>query len=77
MFLFFSISVKYVDYLIGFCFHILCRLSTSDNLLASIQEKIRWADTMSDIDRKHKKEVNERVEELKKTQSLKVSYHDI
>lgn len=46
-------------------------LSTSDNLLASIQEKIRWADTMSDIDKKHKKEVDERVEELKKTLSLK------
>lgn len=53
------------------------RLSTSDNLLASIQEKIRWADTMSDIDKKHKKEVDERVEELKRTLSLKVSYYEI
>ncbi|KAL0425749.1 UNVERIFIED_CONTAM: COP9 signalosome complex subunit [Sesamum radiatum] len=46
-------------------------LSTSENLLVSIQEKIKWADTMSEIDKKHKKEVDERVEEVKKTLSLK------
>ncbi|KAL0429128.1 UNVERIFIED_CONTAM: COP9 signalosome complex subunit [Sesamum radiatum] len=46
-------------------------LSTSENLLVSIQEKIKWADTMSELDKKHKKEVDERVEEIKKTLSLK------
>ncbi|KAI3444794.1 hypothetical protein Pfo_001459 [Paulownia fortunei] len=46
-------------------------LSTSENLLVSIQEKIKWADSMSEIDKKHRKEVDERVEEVKKTLSLK------
>lgn len=49
------------------------RLTTSDNLLISIQEKIKWADTMSESDRKHRKEVEERVDEVKKSLSLKVS----
>ncbi|WMV11178.1 hypothetical protein MTR67_004563 [Solanum verrucosum] len=48
-------------------------LTTSDNLLVSIQEKIKWADTMSESDRKHRKEVEERVDEVKKSLSLKVS----
>jgi COP9 signalosome complex subunit 7 len=46
-------------------------LTTSDNLLISIQEKIKWADTTSELDKKHKKEVEERVEEVKKSLSLK------
>ncbi|KAL2491272.1 COP9 signalosome complex subunit 7 [Abeliophyllum distichum] len=46
-------------------------LSTSDNLLVSIQEKIKWADNMSEMDKKHRKEVEERVEEVKKTLSFK------
>ncbi|KAK9076523.1 hypothetical protein SSX86_004857 [Deinandra increscens subsp. villosa] len=46
-------------------------LSTSDNLLITIQEKIKWADTMSELDKKHKKESDERMEEVKKTLSLK------
>ncbi|KAI3681299.1 hypothetical protein L6452_36089 [Arctium lappa] len=46
-------------------------LSTSDNLLISIQEKIKWADTMSELDKKHKKEADERMEEVKKALSLK------
>ncbi|XP_042002778.1 COP9 signalosome complex subunit 7-like isoform X2 [Salvia splendens] len=46
-------------------------LATSDNLLVSIQEKIKWADTMGEIDQKHKKVVEERVEEVKKTLSMK------
>ncbi|KAK9095179.1 hypothetical protein Scep_026648 [Stephania cephalantha] len=40
-------------------------LGTSDNLLLSIQEKIKWADTMGEIDNKHRKEVEDRLEELK------------
>ncbi|PSS26395.1 COP9 signalosome complex subunit 7 like [Actinidia chinensis var. chinensis] len=47
------------------------RLTTSDNLLISIHEKIKWADTMSELDKKHKKEVEERVEEVKKSHSVK------
>lgn len=46
-------------------------LTTSDNLLVSIQEKIKWADTMSESDKKHRKEVEDRVEEVKKSLSLK------
>ncbi|KAL2892556.1 COP9 signalosome complex subunit 7 [Bienertia sinuspersici] len=47
-------------------------LATSDNLLMTIQEKIKWADTMSELDKKHKKEVEDRGEEVKKTLSLKL-----
>ncbi|KAJ8900337.1 hypothetical protein K2173_024977 [Erythroxylum novogranatense] len=46
-------------------------LATSDNLLASIQEKIKWADHMSDSDKKHRKDVEDRVEEVKKSLALK------
>ncbi|XP_052194199.1 COP9 signalosome complex subunit 7-like isoform X1 [Diospyros lotus] len=46
-------------------------LTTSENLLISIQEKIKWADTMSELDKKHRKEVEEKVEEVKKSISLK------
>ncbi|KAK7295297.1 hypothetical protein RJT34_18203 [Clitoria ternatea] len=42
-------------------------LSTSENLLISIQEKIKWADAMSEIDKKHRKDVEEKVEEVKKS----------
>ncbi|XP_052878330.1 COP9 signalosome complex subunit 7-like isoform X4 [Gossypium arboreum] len=47
-------------------------LGTSDNLLVSIQEKIKWADTMSELDKKHRKEVEDRVEEVKKSVSVKL-----
>ncbi|KAJ4956016.1 hypothetical protein NE237_012799 [Protea cynaroides] len=46
-------------------------LTTSDNLLLSIQEKIKWADTMSELDKKHQKEVEDKAEEVKKSLSLK------
>ncbi|KAI4356637.1 hypothetical protein L6164_000643 [Bauhinia variegata] len=42
-------------------------LTTSENLLVSIQEKIKWADTMSEMDKKHKKDVEDKVEEVKKS----------
>ncbi|XP_022770191.1 COP9 signalosome complex subunit 7-like isoform X3 [Durio zibethinus] len=48
-------------------------LATSDNLLFSIQEKIKWADTMSELDKKHQKEVEDRAVEVKKSLSLKKS----
>lgn len=48
-----------------------CRLGNTDNLLLAIQDKIKWADSMSDTDRKHKKEVEDKAEELRK--SIKVS----
>ncbi|MCO5558903.1 hypothetical protein L7F22_012493 [Adiantum nelumboides] len=41
-------------------------LSTSDNLLLAIQEKIKWADSMNEINLKHKKEVEDKAEELRK-----------
>ncbi|XP_019188738.1 PREDICTED: COP9 signalosome complex subunit 7-like isoform X3 [Ipomoea nil] len=46
-------------------------LMTSDNLLVSIQEKIKWADTMSQLDKKHHKDIEEKVDEVKKTLSFK------
>uniref|UniRef100_A0A2P2LU69 PCI domain-containing protein n=1 Tax=Rhizophora mucronata TaxID=61149 RepID=A0A2P2LU69_RHIMU len=46
-------------------------LATSDNLLVSIQEKIKWADTMSELDKKHRKDIEDRVEEVKKSLTLK------
>ncbi|KAJ9171184.1 hypothetical protein P3X46_014580 [Hevea brasiliensis] len=46
-------------------------LATSENLLVSIQEKIKWADTMSELDKKHRKDVEDRVEDVKKSLSLK------
>lgn len=49
------------------------RLTTSENLLSTIQEKIKWADNMSELDQKHKKEVEERIEEVKKSLPHKVS----
>lgn len=42
-------------------------LNASDNLLINIQEKIKWADKMNDISSKHKKEVEEKAEEMRKT----------
>ncbi|XP_031483252.1 COP9 signalosome complex subunit 7 isoform X3 [Nymphaea colorata] len=41
-------------------------LATSDNLLLTIQEKIRWADTMGELEKKHRKEVEDRIDEVKK-----------
>jgi COP9 signalosome complex subunit 7 len=49
------------------------RLDTSDDLLVSIQEKIKWADSTSELDKKHQKDVEYRVEEVKKSLSLKVT----
>uniref|UniRef100_A0A0E0DE06 PCI domain-containing protein n=1 Tax=Oryza meridionalis TaxID=40149 RepID=A0A0E0DE06_9ORYZ len=42
-------------------------LGTSDNLLHQIQEKIKWADTMSEVNKKHQKEFEDKVEEAKKS----------
>ncbi|KAJ0970695.1 hypothetical protein J5N97_018654 [Dioscorea zingiberensis] len=42
-------------------------LDTSDNLLHSIQERIRWADTMNEVDKMHRKEIEDRVEDVKKS----------
>ncbi|XP_008813599.1 COP9 signalosome complex subunit 7-like isoform X1 [Phoenix dactylifera] len=42
-------------------------LDTSDNLLHLIQEKIKWADTMSEATKKHCKEIEDKVEEVKKS----------
>ncbi|ONM23731.1 COP9 signalosome complex subunit 7 [Zea mays] len=50
-------------------------LGTSDRLLHQIQEKIKWADTMSEVNKKHQKEFEDRVEEAKK--SIKVSWIEL
>ncbi|XP_040955486.1 COP9 signalosome complex subunit 7 isoform X4 [Gossypium hirsutum] len=46
-------------------------LATSDNLLVTIQDKIKWADTMSELDKKHRKELEDRVMEVRKAVSVK------
>ncbi|KAI3818617.1 hypothetical protein L1987_12431 [Smallanthus sonchifolius] len=46
-------------------------LGTSDSLLITIQEKIKWADSMSELDKKHKQENVEMLEEAKNALSLK------
>ncbi|CAN6704001.1 unnamed protein product [Malus baccata var. baccata] len=46
-------------------------LDTSSNLLISIQERIKWADTMTEVAKEHRKEVGNRVEEVKKSISIK------
>ncbi|KAG9452177.1 hypothetical protein H6P81_005081 [Aristolochia fimbriata] len=53
-------------------------LSTSDNLLMSIQEKIKWADTMGEMHKKHRKELEDKVEEVKKSlkADLELRGHD-
>ncbi|KAJ6791274.1 COP9 signalosome complex subunit 7 isoform X4 [Iris pallida] len=47
-------------------------LSTSDDLLHTIQEKIKWADAMSEANKKHRKEIEDKVEDAKK--SVKASF---
>ncbi|XP_020577378.1 COP9 signalosome complex subunit 7 isoform X2 [Phalaenopsis equestris] len=42
-------------------------LSLSDNLLHSIQDKIKWADNMSEYHKKHRKEIEDKVEDVKKS----------
>ncbi|XP_050385327.1 COP9 signalosome complex subunit 7 isoform X4 [Argentina anserina] len=46
-------------------------LVTSDNLLISIQEKMSWADKMSELNKQHKKEIEDKAEEVKRSYSLK------
>ncbi|XP_076888747.1 COP9 signalosome complex subunit 7-like [Bidens hawaiensis] len=46
-------------------------LGTSDSLLITIQEKIKWADSMNELDKKHKQENIEMLEEVKNKLSLK------
>ena len=43
------------------------RLSTSENLLVSIQEKIKWADDRDEIEKKHRKCVEDNLREVKNT----------
>ncbi|KAL8167614.1 hypothetical protein V2J09_009113 [Rumex salicifolius] len=47
--------------------------ATSDSLILSIQEKIKWADSMSELDKKHKKEFQEKVDDTKKSLSGKAA----
>ncbi|KAL0700422.1 hypothetical protein Bca4012_056544 [Brassica carinata] len=46
-------------------------LNTSENLLGSIQDMLKWADNMSEMDKKHRKEAEEGVEEVKRSLSMK------
>eukprot|EP00897_Mesotaenium_endlicherianum_P000920 jgi/Mesen1/10829/ME000093S10347 len=47
-------------------------LSTSEDLLQSIQDKIRWADDKSDQHRRHKKELDDKMEEARKAIKLEL-----
>ncbi|KAH9300288.1 hypothetical protein KI387_011871, partial [Taxus chinensis] len=51
-------------------------LTTSDNLLLTIQEKIKWADTMSELNQKHAKEVEEKTEEMKSSIKAALRGHE-
>ncbi|KAM7260761.1 hypothetical protein ACFE04_026236 [Oxalis oulophora] len=42
-------------------------LTTSDNLLVSIKEKIKWADNTSEYNKKHRKDIEDKVEDVKKS----------
>ncbi|XP_039122993.1 COP9 signalosome complex subunit 7-like isoform X1 [Dioscorea cayenensis subsp. rotundata] len=42
-------------------------LGNSDNLLQSIQGRIRWADRMNEVDKMHRKDIEDRVEDVKKS----------
>ncbi|KAK2648939.1 hypothetical protein Ddye_016428 [Dipteronia dyeriana] len=42
-------------------------LATSDNVLLMIRDKIKWAETMCEGDRNHRKEVKDWMEEVKKS----------
>ncbi|XP_059633847.1 COP9 signalosome complex subunit 7 [Cornus florida] len=46
-------------------------MATSENVLISIQEKIKWADTMTELDKKHRKDAEDRMEEVKMSLSHK------
>ncbi|XP_024167943.1 COP9 signalosome complex subunit 7 isoform X6 [Rosa chinensis] len=46
-------------------------LVTSDNLLISIQEKMSWADKMTELNKQHKKEIEDKVEDVKRAYSMK------
>ncbi|KHG00640.1 COP9 signalosome complex subunit 7 -like protein [Gossypium arboreum] len=48
-----------------------------NNLLVTIQDKIKWADTMSELDKKHRKELEDRVMEVKKAVSVKEKESDV
>ncbi|KAJ7544077.1 hypothetical protein O6H91_09G063900 [Diphasiastrum complanatum] len=50
-------------------------LMTSENLLLTIQDKIKWADYMSDTERKHKKEVEDKAEEMRKSIKAEMDVH--
>lgn len=52
-------------------------LGNSDSLLRTIQEKIKWADSMSELDRRHKKDVEDKAEEIRKTIKVNDSLHFI
>ncbi|KAK8506521.1 hypothetical protein V6N13_016287 [Hibiscus sabdariffa] len=51
-------------------------LAVSDNLLITIKDKIKWADTMSELDKKHRKELEDRVMEVKKSVAIKLQGPD-
>lgn len=68
-----GLCVTLIMSLLMFWRKLMCRMYTSENLLVSIQDKIKWADNMSEMDKKHRKEVEEGVEEVKKSLSMKVS----
>jgi COP9 signalosome complex subunit 7 len=39
-------------------------LDKFDNLLLTIQEKLKWADIMSEVNKHHKKEVEDKAEQI-------------
>ncbi|KAK9203420.1 hypothetical protein WN943_013674 [Citrus x changshan-huyou] len=48
-------------------------LDTSDNVLSVIQDKIKWAETMCEEDKKHKMEVKSHLQDVKKSVHSKLA----
>lgn len=50
------------------------RLDTSDIVLSTIQDKIKWAETMCEENKKHKMEVKSHLQDVKKSLHSKVRW---
>ncbi|KAM7275975.1 hypothetical protein ACFE04_017841 [Oxalis oulophora] len=52
-------------------------LTTSDNLLVQIQDKIKWADKTSEYNKKHQKDFEDKVEDVKKSLTHKAEHMEV
>ncbi|GAY43605.1 hypothetical protein CUMW_075780, partial [Citrus unshiu] len=66
-----GIGLPHQRYLLGIASSLL--LDTSDNVLSVIQDKIKWAETMCEEDKKHKMEVKSHLQDVKKSVHSKLA----